>query len=224
MQYSILFFIEIVTLFLLSQLMSKMLSSFFMRITHSVKTTIHLLSFFFLPGVMIHELSHWFMASIVFVRTGDIEFWPQIHGDVVKLGSVAVEKTDPIRRTLIGVAPIIFGIIILLVLFSSFSSQIPAVNWQTLLLIYFSFEIGNTMFSSKKDLEGTLIFLFSLMFLIALLYILKIPVHQYVITFLSTEKISAFVKKLNIVLFIPLTVDVIACVIAGMFRQKTRFL
>lgn len=219
MQYSILFFIEISVLFLLSQLMSKLLSEFFMRITRNVKVTIHILSLIFLPGVMVHELAHWFVASVLFVPTGEIEFWPQLHGDVVKLGSVAVAKTDPVRKTLIGVAPVIVGILVLLLLFSYLSSDIPAFNWQTLLLGYFSFEIGNTMFSSRKDLEGTLFFIIAIIFVIALLYLFKIQVHQYIIGFLSQGNVSLFVKKLNIILFIPLTIDIIACFVAGLFKR-----
>ena len=201
-------------------MMSKLLSAFFMRLFHSVKITINLLSLIFLPGVMVHELAHWFVASILFVRTGDIEFLPQIHGEVVKLGSVAVAKTDPIRKTLIGVAPIIIGILMLLLLFTYFSPFIPAFNWQTVLLVYFSFEIANTMFSSRKDLEGTLFFAIGIIFIIVLLYLFKIQVHQYLFAFLSQSSVIEFIKKLNIILFIPLTVDLIACSVAAFFKRR----
>ncbi|HEX8964832.1 MAG TPA: hypothetical protein VF820_00180 [Patescibacteria group bacterium] len=220
MEYSILFFIEIVSLLLLSQLLSKMLSSFFIKITHSVKVTIHLLSVIFLPGVMVHELAHWFMASILFVRTGDIEFLPQIQGDVVKLGSVAVAKTDPLRKTFIGVAPIIIGVLLMMLLFYYLAPSIPAFNWQTLVAAYLFFEIGNTMFSSRKDLEGTLFMVVGIVFIIALLYVFKIQVHVYVVNFLSLPTVADFMKKLNGIMFIPLTIDIILCSIGIIFGRR----
>jgi hypothetical protein len=64
-----------------------------------------------LPGVIIHELSHWLVAKILGVRVS----WPKI-GPVrkgrsrrVSLGSVRVSSVDPVRASLIGVAPLLGG-------------------------------------------------------------------------------------------------------------------
>lgn len=153
--YFVLFFVELFILFLLSNILTQHLSSFFYRITHSRKATIYLLAILFFPGTFIHEISHYVMARLLFVRAYQIEFFPKLHGETVKLGSVTMERSDFFRRLLIGMAPFFFGTVILL------GSLYYAVthNWQNnyvLLLIigYCLFEIGNTMFSSKKDMEG----------------------------------------------------------------------
>ncbi len=101
MIFLVLLFIEIVILFLLSRLVSRTLSGFM---------SINLLSLIFLPGIIVHELSHFFIAVILFVPVGDIEFTPKKNDNGVKLGSIEIARTDPIRRSLIGFAPVFVGL------------------------------------------------------------------------------------------------------------------
>jgi len=148
MSYIIIFLVEIVFLFFSSRLMTKSLSFL----------PINLISFIFLPGIIIHELSHLFLASILFVPTGDIEFMPKVEGQSIKLGSVSIGKTDAIRRFFIGIAPIIFGILVISVILSFIKSYTGP--WYLNVLIFYTlFVIGNTMFSSKKDMEGSILLL-----------------------------------------------------------------
>jgi len=58
MAYFVLLLLEIVILFFLSRSMSKTLSKFM---------SINLISFLLLPGMIIHELAHLFIAVILFV-------------------------------------------------------------------------------------------------------------------------------------------------------------
>jgi hypothetical protein len=71
-----------------------------------------------LPGVVVHELSHWLMAKLLRVRVS----WPKI-GPVrrgrsrrVSLGSVRVANVDPVRTSLIGVAPLLGGSAVILLI------------------------------------------------------------------------------------------------------------
>jgi hypothetical protein len=71
-----------------------------------------------LPGVVVHELSHWLMAKLLRVRVS----WPKI-GPVrkgrsrrVSLGSVRVANADPVRTSLIGVAPLLGGSAVILLI------------------------------------------------------------------------------------------------------------
>src|SRR5579864_7350547 len=136
MVFFILFIIELICLFFLSRILTQMVSQLLLHLTGSHDTTIHILSFLFLPGVIIHELSHMFMASLLFVRVGAVEFWPKIHGSSVKLGSVQIARTDMLRRFLIGAAPLFGGMGILLLLFyylhSGFSHPF---SWQMIVLL-----------------------------------------------------------------------------------------
>ena len=75
MIYFALLFIEISILFLLSRSMSKVLSGFM---------SVNLLSFIFLPGIIIHELSHLLVAVMLFVPVGNMEFTPKRNGGARK--------------------------------------------------------------------------------------------------------------------------------------------
>jgi len=70
-----------------------------------------------LPGILIHELSHWLAAKLLGVRTGKISLWPSKgRGNQMRLGSVRVARTDPFRSSLIGVAPLISGSLAVLII------------------------------------------------------------------------------------------------------------
>ncbi len=64
-----------------------------------------------LPGVVIHELSHWLMARVLGVRVSKLSLGPRRQGRSrrVSLGSVRVGKVDPVRASLIGLAPLLGG-------------------------------------------------------------------------------------------------------------------
>ncbi len=66
--------------------------------------------FLFLPGILLHELSHYVMAVLLRVRVGKFSLWPKIksRGELV-LGSVQVRGVGPLRHSLVGVAPLLFG-------------------------------------------------------------------------------------------------------------------
>jgi len=69
-----------------------------------------LFSLFFLPGVLIHEASHYIVARLVGVRTGRLSIIPNRMKDGrLQLGYVETESTDILRDSLIGMAPLIFG-------------------------------------------------------------------------------------------------------------------
>ena len=140
-------------------------------------------SLLFLPGVIIHELSHFFMAAMLGVRTGEINFLPKLqdlkdihYGDYqegeISLGSVKIAKTDFIRSSLIGMAPFIVGSIAIyalsrlvfgdLLLEPSLRTSVMWLrdNYQTLLTplsilyLYLLLAVANTMFMSKSDMRA----------------------------------------------------------------------
>jgi hypothetical protein len=71
-----------------------------------------------LPGVVVHELSHWLMAKLLRVRVSRPTFGPVRKGrsNRVSLGSVRVSKADPVRASLIGVAPLLGGSAVILII------------------------------------------------------------------------------------------------------------
>ncbi len=62
-----------------------------------------------LPGIFVHELSHALAAILLRARVGRISIRPKRTGQRVQLGFVPVEKTDVVRASLIGLAPLLVG-------------------------------------------------------------------------------------------------------------------
>lgn len=179
----------------------------------SQKITIYLTAIFFFPGVVIHELSHWIMAQILFVRTGEIEFLPVLRGTELKLGSVAIEQTDPIRRALIGVAPFLTGTtLILLILFYFQEIHLASLSMQLIVAGYVIFEIGNTMFSSRKDLEGTLELILTLAVITVVLYLIGVRIPVSWIEYLQSGPLFTLIRQADIFLLIPIALDIV-CII-----------
>jgi hypothetical protein len=71
-----------------------------------------------LPGVVLHELSHWLMAKLLRVRVSWPKIGPERRGRSrrVSLGSVRVANADPVRTSLIGVAPLLGGSAVILLI------------------------------------------------------------------------------------------------------------
>ncbi len=125
----------------------------------------------FFPGILVHEMSHWLMAKLLFVRTGRITLWPNINRDhAVYLGSVEVERTDPIRGSLIGLAPLLAGSAVVVLIgahlqLESLGRTILSGEWVSIgqaaaqslhmadfwLWVYLLFAIANRMLPSPVD-------------------------------------------------------------------------
>lgn len=84
-------------------------------ITGNAQVAVWLFWVLFLPGTLLHELSHWITATLLRVKTGRFSLWPQMKkkGEL-QMGSLQVEVADPFRYSLIGLAPLIFGSIAVL--------------------------------------------------------------------------------------------------------------
>ncbi len=203
------FLVELVVLFLLSQQLTKFLSVWLYHMFKHQTIVIQLLSILFLPGVIVHELSHFLTASILFVPTGEIEFLPEIRGTEVKMGSVAIASTDPFRRFLIGVAPLLVGLSMLFLLFWFFLPHLKLISGQTLLLLYAVFEISNTMFSSKKDMEGALGLLAICIVLVVFLYFLKVNVWNYIQGWVGIPSVNLLFSSMIWYLGIAIFIDIL---------------
>lgn len=159
---------EFLGLFLLSRRVTQSLFTLFLIISNR-PVAVSLVSVLLFPGTVIHELSHLFTAEVLGVKTGKLTLIPEsIDNEQVHAGTVEIQRTDPVRRYIIGLAPIGVGLIILSAL-SYFLPQLIntvqlAINQGILfrtpafyLLLgtfYLFFVVSNTMFSSKEDVHG----------------------------------------------------------------------
>jgi hypothetical protein len=219
MLYFTFFFFELILLFLLSQKLTQILSLFFYRISHSKRFTVNAIAVLFFPGTIIHEFSHALFARLLGVRVGTMEFVPKAEDEHVKLGSVQVAHTDPVRRFLIGAAPFFLGIVIILgLLFYAVQNRLFDNTLPVILIGYAVFEISNTMFSSRKDMEGALELFAVIMLLIIIFYLLGIRLPSFSPdTFLAKPPVREVFKRGSLFLLVPLTVDT---VIILLFRPR----
>lgn len=224
MLFAGLFFTELFILFLLSKKLTRLLSLYFYNRTQSKKATIYYLAILFFPGTFVHELSHYLMAVFLNVRVGDMEFMPQMQEHGVKLGSVSVAHTDPFRRLLIGMAPFLYGTGIILG-FLYFGAQYQLFNnfWFLLITGYAVFEIGNTMFSSRKDMEGALELLIVIFLVTVILYLtgLRLPAIDPNVLF-GHPIIKQIFEKGTLFLLVPLGIDLVLLMLLGFIRRKKR--
>lgn len=146
-----------------------------MLITRRAEWAVILYSLILLPGVFLHETSHWLTATLLGVRTGSFSLIPhrQADGSIV-LGYVEYYKgrtLGPVRESLIGGAPLIAGTaVILLIGFKVFGitdlaaaihsgeidnlslalGQVFSTN-DILVWLYLLFAISNAMMPSPAD-------------------------------------------------------------------------
>jgi hypothetical protein len=82
----------------------------FLLLTRRPQISIILFSFVFLPGVFLHETSHFVAARLLGVRTGKFSILPRpLPNGRLQLGYVETDSADWIRETLIGAAPLLTG-------------------------------------------------------------------------------------------------------------------
>ena len=109
----------------------------------------------------------------------------------VKLGSVQIGRTDPFRRIIIGVAPVLLGMILIFSLFLLIKiGSTPW--WQVILVLYLLFEIGNTMFSSRKDIEGSILFI-----ILTVVLPLAISITLYFLSPSLLQSIWSYINQIN---------------------------
>ncbi len=216
-----LFLAELFILFLLSRQVTRNLSYLLYFLTRSKKVTIHIMAFLFFPGTVIHELSHAIMAGLLGVRVGTMEFIPVIEGERVKLGSVQVAQTDFVRRFFIGAAPFFTGTLLILgLLYYAASNQLFGNIWITLLIGYAVFEIGNTMFSSKKDMEGALELLITIVVVTVIIYLLGVRLPAMNLeNFFMNQLVQDILQKGAIFLLFPIILDLAVIGLLQVFKR-----
>ena len=97
-------------LLLLQRWLHREIQSIFLLITRRVEISYVMFSVLFLPGVFLHEMSHYVLARLLGVRTGRFSLLPRpLENGRLQLGYVETSSTDLIRDALIGAAPLLTG-------------------------------------------------------------------------------------------------------------------
>lgn len=193
---------EIFILYLLVRKVSKKILMFLYRITKNRKVASYLFATLFFPGTFVHEMSHFLTGLFLLVPVGKVELFPKIEESGIKMGSVAIGKTDSIRRTLVGIAPVIFGLAIILgSVFYVYEKGLFKEPVIVAILAYLIFEVGNTMFSSKKDLEGALVVFATAVLIYFFFYIFGLRIYFN----LNFEVI----REVFLFLLVPIIIDLL---------------
>jgi len=100
----------LVPLLYLQRFLQREIQAIFLLITRQPEISMALFSLIFLPGVLLHEVSHFLMAHLLGVRTGRFSIIPKkLEGGRIQLGYVETASSDFFRDALIGVAPLVTG-------------------------------------------------------------------------------------------------------------------
>jgi hypothetical protein len=186
------FVLMLVPLIYLQRLLHREIQAVFLILTRNAQLTMGIFQFIFLPGVFLHEGSHFLMAKILRVPTGRFSILPKpLPNGKLQLGYVETAKADIVRDSLIGAAPLIIGT--LFVALVSIYKLEMRVLWDVLregqlnlfwmgihalpngqdfyLWFYLTFVVSSTMMPSESDRHAWLELVVSVgvLFLIALL-------------------------------------------------------
>jgi hypothetical protein len=105
-------------LFILQRQLHREIQSIFLILTRRADVALALFSILFFPGVLLHETSHFLAAVFLRVPTGGFSLIPRVvpatpgarSGQIrLQLGYVETSKTDLLRDSLIGAAPLLAG-------------------------------------------------------------------------------------------------------------------
>lgn len=127
--------------------------------------------FVFLPGIVLHELSHWVMAWLLRMHPRQLSLWPKVRGQRVEMGSLRVNSGGTVRDSLTGLAPLLVGTLVILLvshrifgaagLLQAWSDGGFAAVWRGFwrtfavanagLWIYAIFAVSNAMLPSAPD-------------------------------------------------------------------------
>lgn len=203
----------------------------------------------FLPGTLLHELSHWLTAFLLRVKTGRFSLWPQMKkGGELQMGAVQVEVSDPFRHSLIGLAPLIFGTIAVLLIgqgWLKLDRLGQALNSGDLALIaeavtrillvpdvwlwfYLIFSISNAMLPSASDRESWRVVLIYLAFTLVLTIglglnpTLPAELQTFGLTVIA-YLLSAFVITIAVDLFFILLIALVETVFTWMLGRQVQY-
>lgn len=204
MFFLLLVLFELLLLFLFSKALINALAHLIFHLTKSHRAVILVLATLFLPGTIIHELAHAITAGVLMVPVGEVEFTPQIHEGGIKLGSAKIGRSDPLRTALISLAPTLLGLALILIpLF-----YLKPSFFVYLILFYLIFVVSNTMFSSKKDLEGVVAGLILMVSILVAFYLLGF--REIFVWFSKIlEESRSFFERSSLFLLIPLGLDLV---------------
>lgn len=233
----VLFAVLLLLLAWMSRQVSLLTQEVVYRLTNSADLAMVVLFLLYLPGILIHEASHWVMAKALGLKTGKFRVWPRKQGRHIGMGSVSVARGGTLADSLVGLAPLIIGSILVAVTGARVfqSNMLPTLwlngDWWNgiqvfmaavarqedgLLWSYLLFAVANAMLPSSSDREP----LRSLLLYIILFGVLYVLIDSSGQLFLQAAAwLAGPVATLVNALFLVALIDVV--VLAVLFLLRT---
>lgn len=196
--------------------------------TGSIRAAVAAYFLLMLPGILVHEFSHWVVAWVLGLKPGRLEVWPKMRGKMIGLGSVTAHSGGIVLDSLVGMAPLIAGTLLTLLLSRAWFGADPRVlveagmaRPQALLSLlawafarpdapiwaYLIFTIANGMMPSAPDREPVKPLLVYLA-LASLLYVLiGLPLRPWADVLAA---VGGGLASLNAALVVTVVLDVAA--------------
>ncbi len=170
--FFVLFLILLAGLWWLSWRIGLLIQEIVYLLSGSEDMAMVILFLIYLPGILIHEASHWLVARLLGLKTSNFRVWPKYTRNTIGLGSVTVSSGGTVYDSLVGLAPLLVGsALIVLIGEQVFDTQTLAFAWRTgrlldgltfvvdglahkpdsLLWSYLLFAIANAMMPSASD-------------------------------------------------------------------------
>ena len=217
----------LVPLLYLQRFLQREIQAVFLLITRQPEISMALFSLLFLPGVLLHELSHFLMAKLLDVPTGRFSIIPKkLEGGRIQLGYVETVSTDFVRDALIGMAPLVTGVIFVAfagvsrlginTLWNSITQgQLSSINpalvsifarpdfW---LWFYLVFTVSSTMLPSASDRRAWLPLILVIVFFLTV--ILLVGIGPWLITRLGNT-VKAGVDAITMVVGVTVLIHLV---------------
>lgn len=219
MEYFALFNLLILALFFLSRVLTSEIYSFVYQITKKENFSTNILAFLFFPGVVIHEMAHYITAKLLLVPTGKISLLPKRDGNYVRLGSVSIAKSDMFKEFLIGIAPLLVGVTLILSLVYLVIIDTGFTVVKIILSIYAIFLISNTMYASRKDFQAAIPFIASAITVGIVLFVIGFRLPAISIEWLPSIEMTEVFFAANIYLAVPILIDLAVILLLRVFNR-----
>jgi hypothetical protein len=156
--------ITLAGLWILATLFAQHLQRTLFIFTHSTAFATRAYDLLLFPGIVLHELAHVLVARMLRVRVLQVNLFRLRRNGDSRQGEVVVVRADPLRMSLIGAAPLLLGIPVVLTLLRIV--DVPALGLSMasldalrsivrdplrLLGLYALWAIANAMFPSAAD-------------------------------------------------------------------------
>jgi hypothetical protein len=227
------FAITLLPLAVFQRLLHREIQAVFLILTRSPEISVALFSLIFFPGVLLHEFSHYLAAVILGVSAPGFSLIPRVLPDGrLQLGYVETEKTDIVRDSLIGAAPLLTGALLvaylamtrleLLPLWEALRSGQLAAFWTDIarlpqardfpLWFYLLFTVSSTMLPSQSDRHAWLPLGVAMLVLLALAFMAG--AGPWMLTHF-TPPLNAFLSAISVIFGLSAAVHAAIILVVG---------